>query len=154
VTEGSSIEQVGVEAKRVLAEENKAVLSTFSKKYPDYPFGSMVPFILDEQGYPIILISRLAQHTQNILSHGNISFLVMEQQAEDAQQDARLTILGEAVLVEEGVDAIAAVYYQRFPHAEGYHTVLDFRFFRVMPSHIRWVGGFGQARWLSPSVII
>ena len=36
------------------------------KAMPGFPFGSVVPYCLDEQGRPLILISRIAQHTHNL----------------------------------------------------------------------------------------
>ena len=41
-------------------------LSTLSRKQPGFPFGSVMPYGLDEQGRPIFLISTMAMHTQNL----------------------------------------------------------------------------------------
>ncbi len=43
-----------------------ASLSTLSRKQPGFPFGSVMPYGLDEQGRPIFLISTMAMHTQNL----------------------------------------------------------------------------------------
>ncbi len=39
-------------------------LSTHSRKQPGFPFGSVMPYGLDEQGCPIFLISTMAMHTE------------------------------------------------------------------------------------------
>ena len=41
------------------------VLSTHSLEHPGYPFGSVVPYVLDQEGLPLLLLSRLPQHTKN-----------------------------------------------------------------------------------------
>ena len=41
-------------------------LSTLSRKQPGFPFGSVMPYGLDDQGRPIFLISTMAMHTQNL----------------------------------------------------------------------------------------
>src|SRR5271155_2441168 len=40
-------------------------LSTLSRKQPGFPFGSVMPYGLDDQGGPIFLISTMGMHTQN-----------------------------------------------------------------------------------------
>src|SRR6202021_388816 len=40
-------------------------LSTLSRKQPGYPFGSVMPYGLDEHANPVFLISTMAMHTQN-----------------------------------------------------------------------------------------
>ncbi len=58
-------------ARELLLKEYRGVLSTHSKSMPGFPFGSVVPYCLDEQGRPLILISRIAQHTHNLQKIGN-----------------------------------------------------------------------------------
>src|SRR5438874_3801226 len=41
-------------------------LSTLSRKQPGFPFGSVMPYGLDDRGRPIFLISTMAMHTQNL----------------------------------------------------------------------------------------
>ena len=43
------------------------MLSTLSERHPDWPFGSVMPYGLDDQGRPTFLISSLAMHTRNLL---------------------------------------------------------------------------------------
>ncbi|MGH9816446.1 MAG: heme iron utilization protein, partial [Candidatus Acidiferrales bacterium] len=56
----------GAEARQLLLRDYQGVLSTLSVAVSGYPFGSLVPYCLDRQGRPIILISRIAQHSKNI----------------------------------------------------------------------------------------
>src|SRR5213595_3630996 len=41
-------------------------LSTLSRKQSGFPFGSVMPYGLDDHGRPIFLISTMAMHTQNL----------------------------------------------------------------------------------------
>jgi heme oxygenase (biliverdin-IX-beta and delta-forming) len=38
-------------------------LSSLSRKQPGFPFGSLMPYGLDDEGRPIFLISTMAMHT-------------------------------------------------------------------------------------------
>jgi len=147
--------EAGQRARLVLQSIFSGVLSTHSKKYAGYPFGSVVPFCLDQTGQPLLLISRLAQHTQNINANPRVSLTLLETNPEqgDIQQLERLTILAEAEKVAE-VEAAAQHYYRCFPQARGYHDELDFEFYRLNPVQLRFIEGFGQARWLSPGDVV
>ena len=50
-------------------------LSTISRKQPGFPFGSVMPYGLDERGRPIFLISTMAMHTQNLQADPRASLL-------------------------------------------------------------------------------
>ena len=89
-------------ARELLLKEYRGVLSTHSKSMPGYPFGSVVPYCLDANGNPLILISRIAQHTHNLQKDPKCSLLVGEREAEDVQAVGRLTVMAEAhKLVDE-----------------------------------------------------
>src|SRR5437016_13587280 len=53
-------------------------LSTLSRKQPGFPFGSVMPYGLDNQGRPIFLISTMAMHTQNLQADPRASLLVTQ----------------------------------------------------------------------------
>src|SRR5450756_1033892 len=61
----------GAEVRRYLRRQRYGVLSTLSKKLGGYPFGSMVPFMLDHAARPLIYISRLAEQEPEIVAHMN-----------------------------------------------------------------------------------
>ena len=140
----------GKHARELLLKEYRGVLSTHSKAMPGFPFGSVVPYCLDEQGCPLILISRIAQHTHNLQQDGKCSLLVGERGAEDVQAVGRLTLLAEAKKLAEPaqIDAAAARYYRYFPESRDYHQVHDFDFWRLQPVRWRYIGGFGAIHWL------
>lgn len=88
--------KVAKHARELLLKEYRGVLSTHSKAMPGFPFGSVAPYCLDAAGRPLLLISRIAQHTQNLLQDCRCSLLVGERGAEDVQAVGRMTLLAEA----------------------------------------------------------
>ncbi|SDI43922.1 HugZ family pyridoxamine 5'-phosphate oxidase [Pseudomonas panipatensis] len=137
-------------AREMLLKEYRGVLSTQSKKWPGFPFGSVVPYCLDALGRPLILISRIAQHTHNLQADAKCSLLIGERNADDVQAAGRLTLLAEAqqlVDVAE-IDAAATRYYRYFPASRDYHKAHDFDFWVLQPVQWRYIGGFGDIHWL------
>jgi len=143
-------ENAAKNARELLLKEYRGVLSTHSKSMPGFPFGSVVPYCLDAQGRPLILISRIAQHTHNLQRDGKCSLLVGERGSEDVQAAGRLTLLAEArQLVEpSAVEVAAERYYRYFPDSRDYHSAHDFDFWVLQPVRWRFIGGFGAIHWL------
>jgi len=138
------------QARELLLKEYRGVLSTHSKSMPGYPFGSVVPYCLDDQGRPLILISRIAQHTHNLQRDAKCSMLVGERGAEDVQSVGRVTVMAEAQKVtdEVAIEAAAQRYYRYFPESQSYHSAHDFDFWVLVPVRYRFIGGFGAIHWL------
>lgn len=137
-------------ARELLLKEYRGVLSTHSKSMPGYPFGSVVPYCLDADGHPLILISRIAQHTHNLHKDPKCSLLVGERDAEDVQAVGRLTVMAEAHKLTDpaAIQAGAARYYRYFPDSADYHKAHDFDFWVLQPVRHRYIGGFGAIHWL------
>ena len=77
-------------------------LSTISRKQPGFPFGSLMPYGLDNQGRPIFLISTMAMHTQNLQADPRASLFVTEPDASgDALGSSRVTLIGSALKIPE-----------------------------------------------------
>src|SRR5215471_9721554 len=91
-------------------------LSTLSRKQPGFPFGSVMPYGLDDRGRPIFLISTMAMHTHNLQADSRASLLVTQQDvAGDPLGGARVTVLGNVVEIPEtgGADA-RKLYLSRY----------------------------------------
>ncbi|MHA6193247.1 HugZ family pyridoxamine 5'-phosphate oxidase [Pseudomonas wadenswilerensis] len=141
---------VARQARELLLKEYRGVLSTHSKSMPGFPFGSVVPYCLDADGNPLILISRIAQHTHNLQKDPKCSLLVGERGAEDVQAVGRLTVLAEARKLEDAaaIEAAAERYYRYFPDSRNYHSAHDFDFWVLQPVRHRYIGGFGAIHWI------
>ena len=115
------------------------------------PFVSMVPFAVLPAGDAFVIhVSRLAEHTKDMLDDPRVSLLVMQAEGEGvpAQALARVTILGEAREMEKASAeerACREVYLARFPEAEPLTGFGDFSFFAIRPARVRFVAGFAQA---------
>ena len=127
-----------------------ATLSTISRKHAGYPFGSLMPFALDSLGRPIFLISNMAMHTQNLKADSRCSLFVGQAGADgDALGAARATMIGNAEPVPE-IDATGArdEYLARHENSRYWVHFPDFRFFRLQPIDLYYVGGFGVMGWV------
>jgi putative heme iron utilization protein len=140
-------------AKRVLRSASTASLATLS---PDgAPFASLVTVATDHAGAPILLISRLAVHTQNLARDDRASLLLVEPggEAGDPLAGARLSLTGRIGGPEE-----TPVVRQRFlafhPEAEGYAGFRDFSFRRFTVTGGHLVAGFGRIIDLRPGDIL
>jgi putative heme iron utilization protein len=136
-------------ARRLLRSRHCAALATLSLKLAGHPFASGVDYFTDYAGRPIFLISSLAEHSKNIAADPRISLLA-QGATNDVQASPRLTVAGTAVGVSSAEAAgLKTRYLRYFPEAEQYFA-LDFFFCRLEPVQLRYVGGFGVARWIAP----
>src|SRR3981081_248138 len=87
-------------------------LSTVSRKQPGFPFGSVMPYGLDQRGRPIFLISTMAMHTQNLHADPRASLLVTQDDAAgDPLGASRVTLVGSVLLIPEANVAAARVLF-------------------------------------------
>ena len=127
------------------------MLSTLSERHPDWPFGSVMPYGLDDRGRPTFLISSLAMHTRNLHRDPRASLLVAEAGAqEDPLGSARLTLLGSVAEVPEGdLASVRGDYLARHPQSEMWVDFGDFEFYRMEIAEPYYVGGFGVMGWVT-----
>lgn len=138
----------GAAARRYLRRHAAGVLSTLSARLGGYPFGSVTPFVTDHAARPIILVSRLAEHTRNLAADPRASLLVHDP-ADDVQAAARLTLVADAVAVDEPA-SLAARYLRYFPDAQRLLDLGDFSFYALAPVFARHILGFGAIRSIAP----
>jgi heme oxygenase (biliverdin-IX-beta and delta-forming) len=137
----------------LLHEQRVAALGTLHGKEP---YVSMVPFarVSSPIGF-VIHVSRLAAHTKDMLESASVSLLVMATPGAtgSAQALARVTIQGDArPLLAGGARHHEAkqAYLERFPDSEPMFGFSDFSLFEIVPRSLRFVGGFAQAKTLTP----
>ncbi len=128
-------------------------LSTLSRKQPGFPFGSVMPYGLDEHGRPIFLISTMAMHTQNLQADPRASLLVTQPDSTgDPLGASRLTLLGNVLPIPESVVAEARrLYLARYANSKYWVDFEDFSFYRMDVVDVYYVGGFGVMGWVSAS---
>jgi putative heme iron utilization protein len=130
--------------------ERTGTLATVSRKHPGHPFASMMPYALDERGRPLLLISSMAVHTQNLLDDARASLLVTQATAGDPLAAGRLTLMGEAGRVSDAErPAVRDAYLSRHKNASYWVDFDDFSFWRIEPTDLYFVGGFAAMGWIS-----
>ena len=127
-------------------------LSTLSRKQPGWPFGSVMPYGLDDRGQPVFLISTMAMHTQNLLGDPRASLLVTPPESRsDPLGAARVTLMGSVTKVpKEEIAEVRRLYLGRHSNASYWVDFQDFGFFRMALADIYFVGGFGSMGWVTP----
>lgn len=125
-------------------------LATLSRKYTGHPFASVMPYALDELGRPLMLISSMAMHTQNLTADPRASLLVTQPTAGDPLAAGRLTLMGEGRKVPEvEIDRVKSTYLAAHANAAYWVDFDDFAFWRLEPADLYFVGGFGAMDWVS-----
>jgi putative heme iron utilization protein len=131
-----------------------ATLSTIARDPEGYPYGSLVTVAFDGAGRPLLLLSRLAEHTQNLEHRPDASILLSEPLDRHAQPLAlgRVTLLGPCQLVPPADrDQARSIFLAAHPDASYYVDFTDFGFYRLDPIALRYVGGFGRMSWVDPA---
>ena len=128
-------------------------LSTISRKQSGFPFGSVMPYGLDDHGRPIFLISTMAMHTQNLQADPRASLLAAQQDADGEPLGAsRVTLLGNVLPVPKTELAeLRRLYLQRHANSKYWVDFEDFSFYRMDVVDVYYVGGFGVMGWISAS---
>lgn len=135
------------EARQLLRAHRYGALCTLSKKFDGHPFGSITPYLVDHDGSLLILISTLAEHTKNIQHDPRVSLITHNQESHHIQTQGRITVLGSA-MIENNRAGAGARYLRYFPEAQTYFSMHDFSFYRIVPTAIRYIGGFGNIHWV------
>jgi len=130
-------------------------LATLSRKHPGHPFASVMPYALDAHGQPILLISSMAMHTQNLQADPRASLLVTQpvpqgKEPGDPLAAARLTLMGDARM-QSGAEVAEAreAYLARHARAAYWVDFDDFSFWRLDVADVYFVGGFAAMDWVT-----
>src|SRR5512138_1178991 len=138
-------------AKSLLRRSRQGALATLMVNGGD-PYCSLVNVAANPDAAPILLISRLAVHTKNILADSRVSLMLDERVAGDPLEGARIMVAGRAEeLAGEAAGLARRRYLAAHPSAEGFVDFKDFSFFRIAPSGLHLVAGFGRIIDLKPA---
>lgn len=140
-----------VAAKKLLREGRSAALATLMPGSGD-PYCSLVNVASAADGAPLLLISRLAVHTKNILADPRVSVMIDERKEGDPLQGARVMLMGTAAATDD--PEIRRRYLDRQPEAEMFAGFADFAFYRVALKAAHLVAGFGRIVDLKPTEIL
>lgn len=131
-------------ARSLLRRSRQGALATLMAGSGD-PYCSLVNIASHYDASPILLISRLALHTKNILADSRVSLMLDERVAGDPLEGARIMLAGRAEEARgEAAEILRRRYLSAHPSAEVFVDFKDFSFFRIVPSGAHLVAGFGR----------
>ena len=140
-----------VAAKKLLREGRSGALATLMPGSGD-PYCSLVNVATAADGAPLLLISRLAVHTKNVLADPRVSLMIDERKEGDPLQGARVMLMGTAAATEDA--DVRRRYLDRQPEAEMFVGFADFAFYRLALKAAHLVAGFGRIVDLKPQDIL
>jgi putative heme iron utilization protein len=101
-------------------------------------------------------VSRLAWHTQDMLQDARVALSIAE--TDDGRADPftfmRVSIRGEASLLQQENPSLKAQWLARFPEQAINFELADFSFWKIAPRDARFVAGFGRIHNLSAADLI
>jgi heme iron utilization protein len=138
-------------ARSLLRRSRQGALATLMVESHD-PYCSLVNVASHPDASPILLISRLALHTRNILADNRVSLMLDERVAGDPLEGARIMLAGRAEeAAGDQADILRRRYLNAHPSSEVFVNFKDFSFFRIVPSGAHLVAGFGRIIDLAPA---
>ena len=125
------------------------VLSTHSQTESGFPFGSLTPYIVTNNGDIAIFISHLAEHTTNIQVNPKVSLTIFDPvEPTNPSASARITCLANVIQADDE-SSLRAIYSAQFPDSAMTLDLPGFHFYLLQLSKVRLVAGFGQVKWLT-----
>ena len=146
----TDMKEVSRIARSFMRKWDSGVLSTqYETEGSDYPFGTLCPFVITEEGDVVVLISNIAVHTKNVKANHRVGFTVFDLEASHKQAAPRVCLVGDATIVDEEkeperYEQISEKYLTFFPMARNYFKAHDFYFYTIRPKHIHFIRTFGQ----------
>lgn len=111
------------------------------------PYCSLVNVASAPDGAPLLLVSRLAIHTRNLLADSRVSLMLDERRVGDPLEGARIMISGTADTADGAPDTVQ-VWRRRYlaahPSAEAFANFTDFLFAAIRITSVHLVAGFGR----------
>ena len=137
----------GLAAKKLLREGRSGALATLDAGSGD-PYCSLVNVATAVDGAPLLLLSKLALHTKNLLADARVSLMLDERKEGDPLEGARVMLMGTCVNDSDRLSGPA--YLRRHPEAEIFANFADFGFYRMEIARAHLVAGFGRIVDLKP----
>jgi putative heme iron utilization protein len=109
-----------------------------------FPFGSYVDYILDEKGWPVLLLSEQSLHTQNIKKNPSVSLFCQLPRSHTSQTTAalsRVTVMGNVEDVpKEELSLLKLAFTLIHPYSEQIVDSPKFIFHKIKPEKIYFSG--------------
>lgn len=147
--------------RRLIRRAGTATLATLARDSAGDPAGgpyaSLVLVAAAQDARPILLLSELAVHTQNIAGDDRFSLLFDGTAGlADPLTGARASVQGRARR-RDGKDRAGPLlrrYLARHPEAGNYVDFTDFGLYEVIPERAHLVAGFGRIHWVEAAELL
>jgi len=151
-TESYELPSPAVAARNLVEQVQFAHLCTImSNKHhrrAGYPFGTLVDFVCDGSGFPILRLSSLAVPSRNVMENPHSS-IVVQMPGWSGLTNARVTIFGDIYQLPAEMEPVARELFLRQPSSETNILTGNTLYFRMHDiKDIYFVGGFGTVQWI------
>jgi heme iron utilization protein len=118
-----------------------------------HPYASLVTVATDAEGRPLLLLSGLALHTQNLKADPRASLLIDGTSlAGDPLAGGRVTLIGRLEVTAS--PNARTRFLNRHPSAAQYADFGDFAFYQLNVERAHFIGGFGRIVGLSAGQMV
>jgi heme iron utilization protein len=138
-------------AKALLRQSRGGALATLMPSTGD-PYCSLVNVATAPDGAPLMLLSRLALHTKNILADSRVSLMLDERKEGDPLEGARIMLMGHAAATDD--PGVRRRYLDRQPEAAMFAGFGDFAVYRMGIARAHLVAGFGRIVDIAPQDLL
>lgn len=131
----------------------KVAIGTSLAGQNGFPYVSLAIAAVAHDASPLLLLSRLADHTHNLEADPRIS-LLFDGTAGLASPltGARASVQGKALRDDD--PHLLERFVRRHPEAATYAGFRDFGLFRIEVTRAHLVAGFGRIQWVEPAEIL
>ena len=141
----------GATVRSLLRTQDRAALGTIDGH--GAPYVSLVMMAVDHDAAPLLLLSDLAEHTQNAGRDDRVSLLV------DGTYGLASPLTGARATLMGRLEPATAThqrerYLARHGDARGYAAFSDFNFYRLAIERAHLVAGFGRIHWVSAEHVL
>lgn len=133
------------DARNLVRTALKGALATLDRgtQPGGHPYASLVTVATTPEGQPILLLSGLALHTQNLKADPRASLLIdATSLAGDPLAGGRVTVMGQLARTDH--PTARARFLSRHPAAAQYADFGDFAFYQLTVERAHFIGGFGR----------
>ncbi|MBT3917258.1 MAG: DUF2470 domain-containing protein [Rhodospirillaceae bacterium] len=139
-------------SRQIVRSARKAFLNTLANpadsSFAGWPSSSMVTTVAAWDCSPVLMLSDIAYHAQNIQADARCAILFDGTSGyANPQEGPRVSVVGQ--LKKTNDNKLHARFLNRHPGARLYAGFGDFNFYKMKVEKFHFVGGFARAVWLN-----
>jgi len=122
-----------------LKTEHQGLLISYNSQLDGHAYLSHVPYLIANDGLPVVRLGRLSQHTENLETDRKVTLTLLASESSSiTEHQARLSWMAEASpLTPEQITLIEPKYARYFPQESGYSVAMDFEWLSLRPTHLQ-----------------